>query len=152
LAQPPAPEQTGPAWETEQSPRASRRDLHFSEHWPARARLHLPEIEPRTFSFNTRTALPDCQGLGGKLEIDPELLIPDRDLSLNEGAIIASEWRGPREEGGYYWQALEAVAREYHIDLDAPVCSIPPEKLNCAVRHARPGSHRALPQQGRPPG
>jgi excinuclease ABC subunit A len=90
----------------------------------------LPEIEPRTFSFNTpQGACPECQGLGGKLEIDPDLLIPDRELSLNEGAIYATEWRGPREEGGYYWQALEAVARHYHIDLDAPVKDIPPEKL-----------------------
>ena len=98
----------------------------------------LPEIEPRTFSFNTpHGACPDCQGLGGKLEIDPDLLIPDRDLSLNEGAIVVSEWSGPREEGGYYWQTLEAVAQHYHIDLDAPVNRIPPEKTRSGpVRHA----------------
>jgi excinuclease ABC subunit A len=107
-------------------------DLHFSEYLacPEHGSV-LPEIEPRTFSFNTpHGACPDCQGLGGKLEIDPDLLIPDKDISLNEGAIIASEWRGPREEGGYYWQALEAVARHYHIDLDAPVKDIPPEKID----------------------
>jgi excinuclease ABC subunit A len=91
----------------------------------------LPEIEPRTFSFNTpHGACPECQGLGGKQEIDPDLLIPDPDLSLNEGAIIISEWSGPREEGGYYWQALEAVARHYHIDLSAPVRSLSQEKLD----------------------
>jgi len=91
----------------------------------------LPEIEPRTFSFNTpHGACPDCQGLGGKLEIDPDLLIPDKEVSLNEGAIVASEWRGPREEGGYYWQALDAVARHYRIDLDAPVKDLTPEKLD----------------------
>ncbi len=107
------------------------RDLHFSEHLacPEHGSV-LPEIEPRTFSFNTpHGACPECQGLGGKLEIDPELLIPDPDCSLNEGAIAISEWSGPREEGGYYWQMLEAVAREYHIDLNAPVRSIPPEKM-----------------------
>jgi excinuclease ABC subunit A len=107
-------------------------DLHFSEHLacPEHGSV-LPEIEPRTFSFNTpHGACPDCQGLGGKLEIDPDLLIPDKEVSLNEGAIIASEWRGPREEGGYYWQALDAVARHYRIDLDAPVKDITPEKLN----------------------
>ncbi len=107
-------------------------DLHFSEHLacPEHGSV-LPEIEPRTFSFNTpHGACQDCQGLGGKLEIDPDLLIPDQDLSLNEGAIIASEWRGPRDEGGYYWQALEAVAKHYKIDLDAPVRSLPKEKLD----------------------
>ena len=64
------------------------------------------------------------------LEIDPQLLIPDRDLSLNGGAIAVNEWSGPREEGGYYWQTLEAAANEYKINLDAPVRSIPEDKLN----------------------
>ena len=109
------------------------RDLHFSEHLacPEHGSV-LPEIEPRTFSFNTpHGACPECQGLGGKLEIDPDLLIPNPDLSLNDGAIIVSDFHGPREEGGgYYWQAVEAVARHYHIDLDAPVRSLPAEKLD----------------------
>jgi excinuclease ABC subunit A len=109
------------------------RDLYFSEHLacPEHGSL-LPEIEPRTFSFNTpHGACPDCQGLGGKLEINPDLLIPDPDLSLNDGAIVASEWHGPREEGsGYYWQTLEAVADHYHIDLDAPVRSLSKEQLD----------------------
>ncbi|HLA98134.1 MAG TPA: excinuclease ABC subunit UvrA [Anaerolineales bacterium] len=110
-------------------------DLHFSEHLacPEHGSV-LPEIEPRTFSFNTpHGACPDCQGLGGKLEIDPELLIPDPQLSLNEGAIAVSEWSGPREEGGYYWQTLEAAAREYGIDLDAPVNTLPKEKLDIVL-------------------
>ena len=107
-------------------------DLHFSEHLacPEHGSV-LPEIEPRTFSFNTpHGACPECQGLGGKLEIDPELLIPDPDLSLTEGAIAISEWSGPREEGGYYWQTLEAAAREFHIDLNTPVRALSPEKLD----------------------
>ncbi len=106
-------------------------DLHYSEHLACPEHgVSLPEIEPRTFSFNTpHGACPECQGLGGKLVIDPDLLIPNKELSLNEGAIILSEWSGPREEGGYYWQALQAVAREYHIDLDTPVSQIPAEKL-----------------------
>ena len=108
------------------------RDYYFSEHLACPVHgISLPEIEPRTFSFNTpHGACPDCQGLGGKLEIDPDLLIPDPELSLNEGAIAISEWSGPREEGGYYWQTLEAAAREFHIDLDIAVSSIPQEKLN----------------------
>ncbi|MBN1149046.1 MAG: excinuclease ABC subunit UvrA [Anaerolineales bacterium] len=115
------------------------RDLSFSEHLacPEHGSV-LPEIEPRTFSFNTpHGACPGCQGLGGRLEIDPDLLIPDRDLSLNEGAIIASEWRGPREEGGYYWQALEAAAAHYKIDLDAPVRTLPKEKLDLVLYGTR---------------
>ncbi len=106
-------------------------DLFFSEHLACPEHgTTLPEIEPRTFSFNTpHGACPDCQGLGSKLEIDPDLLIPDPDRSLNEGAIVALEWNGPREQMGYYWQMVEAVAREYHIDLDAPVRDLPKEKL-----------------------
>lgn len=108
------------------------RDLLFSEHLACPEHgVALPEIEPRTFSFNTpHGACPDCQGLGSKLEIDPDLLIPDTDRSLNEGAIVALEWSGPREEGRYYWQMIETVARNFHIDLNAPVKDLPPEKLN----------------------
>jgi excinuclease ABC subunit A len=107
-------------------------DLFFSEHLACPEHgISLPEIEPHTFSFNTpHGACPDCQGLGSKLEIDPDLLIPDSDRSLNEGAIIALEWNGPRDQGGYYWQMVEAVAREHHIDLDAPIRTIPKSKLD----------------------
>ncbi len=125
------------------------RDLHFSEHLAcAEHGSLLPEIEPRTFSFNTpHGACPDCQGLGGRLEIDPDLLIPDKEVSLNDGAIIASEWRGPREEGGYYWQSLEAVARHYKIDLDAPVCNLTKEQIGPGLlRHQGAGGDHPLPQ------
>ncbi len=118
---------------------SSEQDLSFSEHLacPEHGSV-LPEIEPRTFSFNTpHGACPDCQGLGGKLELDPELLIPDPDVSLNEGAIAISEWSGPREEGGYYWQTLEAVARENHIDLDVPVSSLAPEQKDLILYGTR---------------
>jgi len=107
-------------------------DLYYSEHLACPEHgISLPEIEPRTFSFNTpHGACPDCQGLGNKLEIDPDLLIPDFDRSFNEGAIVALEWSGPREQGGYYWQMVEAVADRFHIDLNAPVRTIPPEKIH----------------------
>ncbi|MGD9092946.1 MAG: excinuclease ABC subunit UvrA, partial [Anaerolineales bacterium] len=117
------------------SDREHPRDLNFSEHLacPEHGSV-LPEIEPRTFSFNTpHGACPDCQGLGGKLEIDPALLIPDPDMSLNGGAIAVSEFSGPRQEGGYYWQTLQAAAREYHIDLDAPVRSLPQRKIDIVL-------------------
>ncbi|MBN2256760.1 MAG: excinuclease ABC subunit UvrA [Anaerolineaceae bacterium] len=107
-------------------------DIVYSEHLSCPEHgLSLAEIEPRTFSFNTpHGAGQECQGLGSKLEIDPDLLIPDRERSLNEGAILAMEWNGPREEGGYYWQMVEAVAKNFRIDLDAPVSTIPQEKLD----------------------
>jgi excinuclease ABC subunit A len=106
-------------------------DLFFSEHLACPEHgVSLPEIEPRTFSFNTpHGACPECQGLGSKLEVDPDLLIPDPERSLNDGAIIAMEWNSGREQGGYYWQMVEAVAKHYHIDLDAPVSKISPEKM-----------------------
>jgi excinuclease ABC subunit A len=113
----------------------SPRDMYFSEHLacPEHGSV-LPEIEPRTFSFNTpHGACPNCQGLGGKLEIDAELLIPDPDLSLVEGAIAVSEWSGPKEEGGYYWQSLEAAAKYYDIDLNAAVRSLPKEKMDIVL-------------------
>jgi excinuclease ABC subunit A len=114
-------------------------NFHFSEHLacPEHGSV-LPEIEPRTFSFNTpHGACPECQGLGGKLEIDPDLLLPDPDLSLSDGAIVMTEWGGPREEGGYYWSMLEGVAREYDIDLNAPIRSLEPEKLDVILNGTR---------------
>ena len=98
--------------------------------------VSLTEIEPRTFSFNTPYgACPECQGLGSKLEVDPDLLIPNKNLSLKNGAIIAMEWSSGRgkDQGGYYWQMLEAVADHYGIDLDAPVKDIPKEKLDVVL-------------------
>ncbi len=118
---------------------SSNSDLHFSENLSCPVHgISLPEIEPRTFSFNTpHGACPDCQGLGNKLEIDPDLLIPDKDLSFNEGAIVAMEWSGPREEGGFYWQSLQAVARAFNIDLDTPVKDIPKDKLDIILYGTR---------------
>ncbi len=91
----------------------------------------LPEIEPRSFSFNTpHGACSDCQGLGTKMEIDPDLLIPNKNLSLDEGAITALEWSGPREQGGYYWAMLKAMAEANGIRLDIPVKNYSPEQLD----------------------
>lgn len=107
-------------------------DNFYSEHLACPVHgVSLPEIEPRTFSFNTpHGACPECQGLGNKLEIDPDLLIPDKDRSLNDGAIAALEWSGSRgDESRYYWQMIKNVAAKYKINLDAPVNSLAPEKL-----------------------
>ena len=110
----------------------SGEDIHFSEHLACPEHgSTVPEIEPRTFSFNTpHGACPDCQGLGNKLEIDPERIIPDPERSLNEGAIASLEWSGPKEEGGYYWQSLEGAARTYKIDLDKPVNELTKQQLD----------------------
>ncbi len=107
-------------------------DLFFSEHLACPEHgISLPEIEPRTFSFNTpHGACPDCQGLGNRLEIDPDLLIPDPERTLSEGAIAALEWNGPRDQGGYYWHMVESVARAHKIDLNAPVKTLSRENLN----------------------
>jgi excinuclease ABC subunit A len=125
-------------------------DIVYSEHLSCPEHgLSLAEIEPRTFSFNTpHGACPECQGLGSKQEIDPDLLIPDRDRSLNEGAILAMEWNGPREEGGYYWQMVEAVAKKFHLDLDAPVRTIPSEKLD-KILYGTNGETLTMHFQGR---
>ncbi|MBC8507332.1 MAG: excinuclease ABC subunit UvrA [Anaerolineales bacterium] len=107
-------------------------DIHFSEHLAcSECHISLPEIEPRTFSFNTpHGACPECQGLGGKLEIDPDIIIPNKELSINGGAIAISSWDGPREEGGWYWQSLEGAARHYKINLDTPVKELPQKELD----------------------
>jgi excinuclease ABC subunit A len=106
-------------------------DIQFSEHLacPEHGSV-ITEIEPRTFSFNTpHGACPACQGLGSRQEIDPELLIPNPSLALIDGAIADDSWDGPKDNGGYYWQMLEAVAEHYQIDLEAPASTIPPDKL-----------------------
>ena len=116
----------------EQLNETGAQDLFFSEHLACSEHgISLPEIEPRSFSFNTpHGACPTCQGLGVKQEIDVDLLIPDKDLSLRDGALSPNEWNGPREEGGYYWQMLEATAKAYKVDLDKAVQDIPEEKLD----------------------
>ncbi|MBN8582849.1 MAG: excinuclease ABC subunit UvrA [Anaerolineae bacterium] len=99
-----------------------KEDVAYSEHLACPEHgSTISEVEPRTFSFNTpQGACPDCQGLGSKLEIDPNRIIPDDSLSLTDGAIISMEWSGPKEEGGYYWQSLVNAAKAFKFDLDKP--------------------------------
>lgn len=95
-------------------------DHFYSEHLScAYDGTSIPEIEPRTFSFNSpHGACPDCQGLGTKKEIDADLVIPNKDLSLDEGAVVA--W--PTEDKqGYYWQLLKATADHFSVPTDAPM-------------------------------
>jgi len=125
-------------------------DLFYSEHLACPEHgVSLPEIEPRIFSFNTpHGACPECQGLGSKLEINPDMLIPDPDRSLNEGAIIAMEWNTVRSEGGYYWQMLEAVCKFYHINMDAPVSSLSQDKLD-KILYGTKGQEITMHLQGK---
>ena len=112
---------------------SEKADLPYSENLACPVHgTTLAEIEPRTFSFNTpHGACPECQGLGSKLEIDPERIIPDRSLSIAEGAVVAMEWpNAARDRQGYYWQMAEAVADHYKIDLDSPVGELPDGKLD----------------------
>jgi len=115
-------------------------DLHFSEHLACPEHgISIPEIEPRTFSFNTpHGACPDCQGLGNKLEIDPDRVI-DPEKSLCDGALIAMEWNNVKEDGnpGYYWQMLEAMAQHYHIDMNKPFKELPAEERELVLHGTR---------------
>ena len=84
----------------------------------------IAEIQPRTFSFNSpHGACSRCDGLGSRLEIDPELLIPNEDLSVNEGAIVP--WANSQTE--YHGSVLQGLAEKYGIDLDARWCDLPDE-------------------------
>jgi len=106
-------------------------DMYFSEFLSCPEHgISIPEIEPRSFSFNTpHGACPACQGLGMRLEIDPNLIIPDNSKSINEGAIAVLEWNNSRFDNGYYWQQLLQVASAYDIDLDMPVTKIQNDKM-----------------------
>lgn len=87
----------------------------------------IEELEPRLFSFNSPYgACPHCDGLGSKLEVDLNLVIPDWNLSLNEHAIQA--WKPISSQ--YYPQLLKAVCQHYDIDMDIPVKDIPQEKMD----------------------
>ena len=107
-------------------------DLFYSESLACPEHgVSLPEIEPRNFSFNTpHGACPECQGLGFRQEIDPGLIIPDGNLSLNDGAISAMEWNDARENRKYYWQMLNAAVKAFKIDMDKPVRDLTEKELD----------------------
>ncbi len=83
--------------------------------------ISIDEIEPRSFSFNNPFgACPDCYGLGYKMEFDEDLMIPDRSLSIEEGAIVVTGWQSSTDPGSYSRAILNALAKEYHFDLNTP--------------------------------
>ena len=83
--------------------------------------ISIDEIEPRSFSFNNPFgACPTCAGLGFKMEFDLDLMIPDRSLSIDQGAIVVTGWASSMKKGSFTRSILDALAEEYHFDLTVP--------------------------------
>ena len=83
--------------------------------------ISIEELEPRSFSFNNPFgACPECHGLGNKMEFSVDLMIPDKSVSLNDGAIIVTGWASSTETGSFTHCTLEALAKEYKFSLDTP--------------------------------
>ena len=91
--------------------------------------IGISEIEPRSFSFNNPFgACPECFGLGYKMEFDVDLMIPDKSLSINEGAIAVTGWQSCTDKKSFTNAILQALCREYKFDLDTPFGEYP-EKI-----------------------
>lgn len=103
-------------------------EILFSEHHACPiCGFSIGELEPRMFSFNSPFgACTDCDGLGTKLEVDPELVVPDKSLTLAEGAIVA--WQPTSSQ--YYPKLLEAVCKHYKIKMNVPVEKLPIDQWN----------------------
>jgi excinuclease ABC subunit A len=109
------------------------RERRFSEKMacPNDHALTLDEIEPRTFSFNSPYgACPECHGIGTRLEVDPDLLVPDPDLTLNDGAI--APW-GASKSGDYYHRLMGGLADQLNFDLDTPWRALPRRATQCLL-------------------
>ncbi|WP_042258059.1 excinuclease ABC subunit UvrA [Butyrivibrio proteoclasticus] len=107
-------------------------ELSFSQNFACPdCGVSIPEIEPRSFSFNNPFgACPDCFGLGYKMEFDEDLMIPDKKLSLNDGCIVVMGWQSANKEGSFTNATLKALAKAYKFSMDTPYEDLP-EK----VRH-----------------
>ncbi|HVE81041.1 MAG TPA: excinuclease ABC subunit UvrA [Candidatus Dormibacteraeota bacterium] len=102
----------------------------FSEHYacPDHPELSMPEIAPRNFSFNSpHGACPHCTGLGMRLEVDPEVVIPNRRLTISEGAI--RPWARTTSRITWYTKLLAGVAKKFRFSLDTPVAQMRPDDL-----------------------
>ncbi len=90
--------------------------------------ISIEEVEPRSFSFNNPFgACPECAGLGYKMEFDEDLMIPDKSLSINQGAITVCGWQSCTTKGSFSRAILEALCEEYDFDLDTPFQDYPKE-------------------------
>ena len=96
--------------------------------------ISVEEMEPRSFSFNNPFgACPECFGLGYKMEFDIDLIIPDKRLSIDEGAIAAMGWQSSTEEGSFTRAILKALAEEYNFSLSTPYKDYPAEIKNILI-------------------
>ncbi len=106
----------------------------FSEHYACvdHPEIQLPDIAPRNFSFNSpHGACPHCTGLGMRLEVDPEFVIPNRRLSIAEGAI--RPWSRTTARMSWYTKLLDGVASKFKFDLNAPVNQMKPDDLRIVL-------------------
>ena len=103
--------------------------IHFSQSFSCPdCGISIDEVEPRSFSFNNPFgACPDCFGLGYKMEFDEDLMIPDKSLSIDQGAITVLGWQSCTDKGSYTRAVLDALAREYKFSLDTPFEDYPQE-------------------------
>lgn len=101
---------------------ADRSMLSFSQSFSCPdCGISIEEIEPRSFSFNNPFgACPDCYGLGYKMEFDVDLMIPDRSMSIQDGAIVVTGWQSCTDKGSFTRAILDALAKEYQFDLATP--------------------------------
>ena len=96
--------------------------------------ISIVEIEPRSFSFNNPFgACPDCFGLGYKMEFDIDLMIPDKSLSISQGAIVVMGWQSCTDKGSFTRAILDALAKEYHFSLDTPFQDYPDDVKNVLI-------------------
>ena len=96
--------------------------------------ISVGEIEPRSFSFNNPFgACPDCFGLGYKMEFDVDLMIPDKSLSIREGAISVMGWQSSSSEGSFTHALLQALSKEYKFSLDTPFEDLPESVRNMII-------------------
>lgn len=101
--------------------------------------VSVSEIEPRSFSFNNPFgACPECFGLGYKMEFDVDLMIPDKRLSINQGAIAVMGWQSCNDPGSFSNAILQALGREYDFDLDTPFEEYP-DKVKQILIHGTGG-------------
>ena len=110
--------------------------LNFSQNFACPdCGISIDEVEPRSFSFNNPFgACPDCFGLGYKMEFDEDLMIPDKSLSINEGAITVLGWQSCTDKGSFSRAILDALAKEYHFSLDTPFEQYPQEIQDVLIR------------------
>ena len=110
--------------------------LNFSQNFACPdCGISIDEIEPRSFSFNNPFgACPVCFGLGYKMEFDEDLMIPDKSLSINEGAIVVTGWQSCTDKSSFTHAILEALSKEYHFDLDTPFEQYPQEIQDVLLR------------------